>query len=126
MMNAVNIRYGVDALDDFVLALKQISIEAQTKHDSWIKWTLSRDNIRRSTARDNDREKIDDRYNKAYQSRKSSSLHSFQQRFIAYNSGRYDHYLLLKSSAVTMGLDSMVNSNGILAMTIFDYITSSF
>eukprot|EP00732_Lithocolla_globosa_P000136 Lithocolla_globosa_v1_NODE_27_length_9260_cov_179.654861.p1 type:complete len:1023 gc:universal NODE_27_length_9260_cov_179.654861:5430-8498(+) len=116
MMNSIKIMYGSPSPDGEGGALREfidfLTDDVEKKHTDYIDNTLFKDGITRD----------DITYLAKFESLKIKTLRYYQQTFVAYNSGRYDHYLILKNNLATMGLDSILTSNGILNMNMFGYI----
>jgi hypothetical protein len=112
MMKSVKINYGMNALDEFITFLRKLANDAEKKHDAAVIKTLAKDDIGRDH----------EDFQKYFESEKFKTQKFYQQTFVAYNSGRYDHYLILKNKVASLGIESVLFSNGILSMTLFGYI----
>ena len=76
--------------------------------------TLSQKQIR------NEKKEIEyyTKFSKKYELTKKYNTHTF----VAYNSGKYDHFLLLKEKVAKDAITNILNSQGILTMTLWGNI----
>eukprot|EP00732_Lithocolla_globosa_P004319 Lithocolla_globosa_v1_NODE_3931_length_1548_cov_75.653717.p1 type:complete len:455 gc:universal NODE_3931_length_1548_cov_75.653717:1530-166(-) len=64
----------------------------------------------------------DEWFKSEYERERLQSIRHHKITFVAYNSARYDHFLLLKNHTASMGLDAVLTSHGFLTLTLFKYL----
>lgn len=111
MKKAVKIHYGDSALKDFMEFLSKLATAMEEKHRSYV--------VR---SRMGKLKPGDDKYPAEYEKQRLATLKYYQATFWSQNGGRFDHFLLLKDNMAKGALSKMLMANGILTMTLWDYI----